>query len=73
MSNVQGLYTFRERLARLDKNLAKLYRWSRNINFKIDRLQREREKLVVRIEKEEKRQGVCDGATYRCAATCNRA
>lgn len=73
MSNAHNLYTLRERLARTDKYLAKLYRWSKNINAKIDRVQRERVKLVERIEKEELRLGVCDGATNRCATSCNRA
>lgn len=63
MSNAHSLYTLRERLVRLDKYLAKLYRWSKNINAKIDRVQRERVKLVERIEKEELRLGVDDGTT----------
>lgn len=58
--NEQGLYRLRERLFRLDKHLAKLYRYSKNLNSKIDRLQREREKLVQRLEKEEVRCGNAD-------------
>lgn len=50
MSREQDLYQARERLARLDKYLAKLYRWNSNIGHKINRTQRERQKLVERIE-----------------------
>ena len=49
--------TLRERLAKIDKYLAKLYRYNANLNSKIVRIQRERTKLVSQIEKEEIRTG----------------
>lgn len=52
------LYETRERLARMDKYLAKLYRWNANLNHKINRVQRERQKLMQRIEGLEVREGV---------------
>lgn len=70
MSTEQGLWTLRERLARLDKHLAKLYRYSAGLNKKIERLVRERVKLVERIEKEERRVGQRDPPeTARAGAT----
>lgn len=56
-SSAQELYQLRERLARLDKYLAKLYRWNANLGHKINRVQRERRKLVERIQGLEVRNG----------------
>lgn len=50
MSREQELYTMRERLARIDKLLAKLYRLNANLGHKIARVQRERVKLVERLQ-----------------------
>lgn len=61
MSREQELYEARERLARTDKYLAKLYRWNANIGHKIARVQRERIKLVQAIQSLEVREGVRDG------------
>lgn len=50
MSKEQDLYQARERLTRMDKYLAKLYRWNAQLGHKINRVQRERQKLVRQIE-----------------------
>lgn len=55
MSN--ELDNLRERLTKTDKYLAKLYRWNAKINAKINRVQRERIKLVREIESLEVRTG----------------
>lgn len=56
-SSAQELYEARERLARTDKYLAKLYRLNAQIGHKINRVQRERMKLVRNIEALEVRCG----------------
>ena len=56
----QDVYKMRERLARIDKSLAKLYRYNAQVGQKINRIQRERSKLVQQLEKEEVRCGVRD-------------
>ena len=50
MSREQELYTMRDRLARTDKYLAKLYRLNANLGHKIARVQRERTKLVEQLQ-----------------------
>ena len=57
MSREQELYTMRDRLARTDKYLAKLYKLSSNLGYKIQRVQAERSRLVERIESLEIRSG----------------
>lgn len=53
----QELYTMRDRLVRIDKLLAKLYRYNAQLGHKIARVQRERSKLVERLEAREVRNG----------------
>lgn len=55
--SVQELHQLRERLVRTDKYLAKLYRWNAQLGQKINRVQRERAKLVRNIEALEVRCG----------------
>lgn len=56
----QSLNDLRERLAKQDKHLAKLYRLSRNLGYQIERVQRQRMNLIQRIEAEEVRHGTRD-------------
>jgi hypothetical protein len=54
------LSKLREKIAKTDTYLSKLYRWNANLNKKIIRVQRERIKLVQQLEKEEVRCGLRD-------------
>lgn len=47
------LHKLQERLGRIDKTLARLYKLSRQLTYKIDRIQRERVKVIRQIESEE--------------------
>lgn len=55
--SAKELHKLRERLARTDKYLAKLYRWNAQLGHKINRVQRERQKIVQNIESLEVRCG----------------
>ena len=56
-SSAQELEKLRERLARTDKYLAKLYKLNASLGYKINRVQRERQKIVRNIEALEVRCG----------------
>lgn len=46
----QQPYELRERLARTDKYLARLYKLNANLGHKINRVQRERMRIVQQLE-----------------------
>lgn len=57
MSNTDSLISLRDRLLRIDKYLAKLYKLNAELTKRIEKTQRERQKLVMVIESKEIRCG----------------